>query len=128
MSLSQPFLIAIFVPWACALALAHVAKRDFRAYLRRRHAAIYQRVYGVHADRTRYSALNPLVWALQFRFEISRACEVLADRHLTRLGRRLRRALVLTIALYFAALAAVVAHAHAAQPGVGTVGSAEMRS
>jgi len=128
MSLSQPLLIAIFVPWACALALTHVAKRDFRAYLRRRHATIYQRVYGVHADRTRYSALNPLVWALQFRFEVSRACEAVADHHLTRLGRRLRRALVLTIALYFAALGVVVAHVHTAQPNLVTAGGAEIRS
>lgn len=104
MTLSTTNLILLFVPWACLASLGHVAKRDFRAHLRRRHPLAYQRIYGVHADRSRHSALDPVAWLLQLRFEMSPAWRAFGDAQLERLGERLRRRVVATVVLYFGAL------------------------
>lgn len=107
-------IVLLFVPWAFFVSLGHVAKRDFRAHLRRRHPRAYQRVYGVHADRSRHSALDPLAWLLQLRFELSNACHGFGDAHLSQLGQRLRRHMLAAVALYFLAIAGVLGAAHAA--------------
>lgn len=104
MALSTANLILLFMPWACLASLGHLAKRDFRAHLRRRHPLAYQRVYGVYADRSRHSALNPVVWLLQLRFEMSHAWRVFGDARLEYLGERLRRRTVATLVLYFGAI------------------------
>ena len=101
-------LILLFAPWAFGVAIAHVAKRDFRAHLRRRHPRAYAGIYGVPADRTRYSALDPRAWLLAFRFELSDACRAFGDRRLNMLGRRLRRRVLCAIVLYGVAIGATV--------------------
>lgn len=106
--MSDSAILLLFAPWAFCVALAHVAKRDFRAYLRRRHPRAYHAVYGTHADRTRHSALDPLAWLLQLRFELSRAHRAFGDERLDHLAGRLRRRLGGAIALYCVALLAVV--------------------
>ena len=123
-AMSTVFLIVLFMPWACAVGLGHVAKQEFRAHLRRRHPRAYQRVYGAHADRRRHSALDPLVWLLQLRFELSPACHAFGDEQLHRLGRRLRRRMLGAVALYFLAIAAVVAADHGAPAAAAPAPSA----
>ena len=104
MGLSTTNLILLFMPWACVASLGHVAKRDFRAHLRRRHPLAYQQIYGVHADRRRHSALDPVAWLLQLRFEMSDAWRAFGDAELVRLGERLRRRALATLVFYFAAI------------------------
>ncbi len=109
MTLSDSHLVLLFIPWACLVALGHLAKQDFRAHLRRRHPAAYHHVYGVHADRRRHCALDPLAWLLQLRFEMSNAWRAFDDRHLERLGVRLRQRMLAAVLLYFGAVAWVLA-------------------
>lgn len=104
MTLSTANLILLFMPWACLASLGHVAKRDFRAHLRRRHPRAYQSIYGVHADRSRHSALDPVAWLLQLRFEMSHAWRAFGDAQLDHLGERLRRRTVAAVVLYFGAI------------------------
>ena len=116
MALSTQTLILLFIPWACAFGLGHVAKRDFRAHLRRRHPQAYRAVYGVHADRGRHSALDPLAWLLQLRFELSNAWSAIGDAQLSRLGQRLRRLMLSTMMLYCVAIGCVLGAASAHPP------------
>ena len=116
MALSTQTLILLFIPWAFAFGLGHVAKRDFRAHLRRRHPQTYHAVYGVHADRSRHSALDPLAWLLQLRFELSDAWSASGDAQLARLGQRLRRLMLSTMMLYFLAIGGVLGAASAHAP------------
>ena len=109
MTLSNADLILLFMPWACLVTLGHFAKRDFRAHLRRRHPAIFQHIYGIHADRRRHSALDPLAWLLQLRFEMSNAWRAFGDSHLERLGIRLRQRMISAVLLYFATVEWVLA-------------------
>ena len=111
MALATSSLILLFMPWACLVSLGHVAKRDFRAHLRRRHALVYQRIYGAHADRRRHSALDPVAWLLQLRFEMSNAWQALGDAELDRLGSRLRQRMLAAVLLYFGAIGWVLAAA-----------------
>ena len=109
MALSNFNLVLLFMPWACLVALGHMAKQDFRAHLRRRHPEAYRHIYGVHADRRRHSALDPLAWLLQLRFEMSNAWRAFGDRQLERLGTRLRQRMLATVVLYFGAVGWVLA-------------------
>lgn len=112
--MSTTFIILVFIPWAFAVSLGHVAKQEFRAHLRRRHPRAYARFYGVHADRRRHSAFDPLAWLLQLRFELSDACHAFGDARLSQLGRRLRRRMLSAVLLYCLALAGVLGAPHAA--------------
>ncbi len=111
MALSTSDLILLFMPWACLVSLGHIAKRDFRAHLRRRHALVYQHVYGAHANRSRHAALDPVAWLLQLRFEMSNAWRGLQDAQLDRLGCRLRQRMLAAVLLYFGAIGWVLAAA-----------------
>ena len=106
--MSDSAILLLFAPWAFCVALAHVAKRDFRAYLRRQHPRAYHAVYGTHADRSRHSALDPVAWLLQLRFELSPAHRAFGDHRLDRLAARLRLRLGGAVALYCVALGTVV--------------------
>ena len=111
MTLSTSSLILLFIPWACLVSLGHVAKRDFRAHLRRRHTLVYQHVYGVHANRSRHAAMDPVVWLLQLRFEMSNAWRAFDDAQLERLGCRLRQRMLAAVLLYCGAIGWVLAAA-----------------
>jgi hypothetical protein len=112
MTLSTANLVLLFMPWAFAVTLGHVAKQQFRAHLRRRHPAAYQQIYGAHADRRRHSALDPLAWLLQLRFEMSSAWRSFGDTQLERLGTRLRRRMLGAVVLYFSAVGWLLAGAN----------------
>lgn len=109
MALSDTQLILTFAPWAFAVTLGHVAKQEFRAHLRRRHPAAYRSIYGAHADRRRHSALDPIAWLLQLRFEMSNAWRAFGDHRLEQLGQRLRQRMLGAVVLYFGALGWVLA-------------------
>jgi hypothetical protein len=109
MALTDAHLILLFMPWACLVTLGHLAKRDFRAHLRRRHPTLYHQIYGVHADRSRHSACDPLAWLLQLRFEMSNAWRAFGDSQLERLGTRLRQRMLAAVVLYFGAVGWVLA-------------------
>ncbi|MCC6707240.1 MAG: hypothetical protein IT492_06735 [Gammaproteobacteria bacterium] len=109
MALSDTHLVLMFTPWALLVTLGHVAKQEFRAHLRRRHPEAYRRIYGVHADRRRHSALDPVAWLLQLRFEMSSAWRAFGDHQLERLGQRLRQRMLAAVVLYFGAVGWVLA-------------------
>ena len=109
MAMSDTQVILLFAPWAFAVTLGHVAKQEFRAHFRRRHPAAYQRVYGAHADRRRHSALDPVAWLLQLRFEMSNAWHAFGDQQLSRLGQRLRQRMLAAVVMYFGAVGYVLA-------------------
>lgn len=109
MNMSDTQLILLFAPWAFIVTLGHVAKQEFRAHLRRRHPEAYRRVYGVHADRRRHSAVDPVAWLLQLRFEMSDAWQAFGDHQLARLGQRLRQRMLAAVVLYFGAVGWVLA-------------------
>jgi hypothetical protein len=112
MTLSTANLVLLFMPWAFVVTLGHVAKQQFRAHLRRRHPDAYRHIYGVHADRQRHSAFDPLAWLLQLRFEMSSAWRGFGDSQLDRLGTRLRRRMLGAVVLYFSAVAWLLAGAN----------------
>lgn len=109
MALTDLKLLLLFMPWAFVVTLGHVAKQRFRAHLRRRHPEAYRRIYGVHADRRRHGACDPLAWLLQLRFEMSNAWRAFGDSQLEQLGTRLRQRMLGAVVLYFGAVGWVLA-------------------
>jgi hypothetical protein len=112
MTLNTANLVLLFMPWAFVVTLGHATKQQFRAHLRRRHPQAYQHIYGAYADRRRHSALDPIAWLLQLRFEMSSAWRGFGDSQLDRLGTRMRRRMLGAVVLYFSAVAWLLAGAN----------------